>query len=233
MREDHRQRRARRQEVGAAGRSFPRFAGQRRARDLRARCSPTPASTPAPYPIAAEFSAQGKTPILAAVDRRPAGVVAVADTIKDDSVAAITALRRLGIDVVMITGDNARTAAAIARQVGIGRVLAEVLPEHKPGEVRRLQAEGRRVGMVGDGINDAPAVARPTSAWRSAPVPMSPSRPPTSPSSRAPSLESSPPSACRAPPCATSARTCSSRSSTTPSASPSPQARSTRCSACA
>ena len=111
-------------------------------------------------PIAAEFSAEGKTPILAAMDGRPAGVLAVADIIKDDSVAAITALHRLGLDVIMITGDNSRTAAAIARQVGIRRVLAEVLPEHKADEVRRLQSEGRRVGMVGDGINDAPALAQ-------------------------------------------------------------------------
>jgi P-type Cu+ transporter len=111
-------------------------------------------------PIAGELSAQGKTPILAAVDGRPAGVLAVADTIKDDSVAAIAALHRLGLDVVMITGDNARTAAAIASQVGVRRVLAEVLPEHKADEIRRLQGEGRRVGMVGDGINDAPALAQ-------------------------------------------------------------------------
>jgi Cu+-exporting ATPase len=120
----------------------------------------TGVDTSALDPIAVEFSAQGKSPILVAVDGRPAGVLAVADTVKDDSIAAIAALRRLGLDVVMITGDNARTAAAIARQVGIGRVLAEVLPEHKADEVRRLQAEGRRVGMVGDGINDAPALAQ-------------------------------------------------------------------------
>lgn len=108
----------------------------------------------------ANLAAAGKTPILAAVDGRPAGALAVADTVKDDSVAAIAALQKLGLQVVMITGDNARTAAAIARQVGVSRVLAEVLPEHKAGEIRRLQTEGRRVGMVGDGINDAPALAQ-------------------------------------------------------------------------
>jgi Cu+-exporting ATPase len=109
--------------------------------------------------VAADLSAEGKTPVLAAVDGEPAGVLAVADTVKDDSAAAVTALRRAGLDVVMLTGDNAVTAAAIARQSGISRVLAEVLPEHKAGEIRRLQAEGRKAGMVGDGINDAPALA--------------------------------------------------------------------------
>jgi Cu+-exporting ATPase len=111
-------------------------------------------------PAAARFAEQGKTAILAAVDGVPAGVLAVADTIKPDSIPALAALRRLNLATVMITGDNARTAAAIAAQVGIGRVLAEVLPEHKAGEVRRLQADGARVGMVGDGINDAPALAQ-------------------------------------------------------------------------
>jgi Cu+-exporting ATPase len=110
-------------------------------------------------PVAAELSAQGKTPVLAAVDGTAAGVLAVADTIKDDSAAAVAALRHLGIDVVMLTGDNARTAGAIARQAGVSRVLAEVLPEHKADAIRRLQAQGRTVGMVGDGINDAPALA--------------------------------------------------------------------------
>ncbi|WP_406306594.1 heavy metal translocating P-type ATPase [Streptomyces sp. NBC_00885] len=110
-------------------------------------------------PAAAELSAQGKTPVLAAVDGRAAGVLAVADTVKDDSAQAIAALQGLGIDVVILTGDNTRTAAAIAGQVGVDRVLAEVLPEHKADEIRRLQGEGRTVGMVGDGINDAPALA--------------------------------------------------------------------------
>ena len=110
--------------------------------------------------LADRLSADGKTPLLIAVGGEPAGVIAVADTLKDESVAAVARLRELGLQVVMITGDNRRTAAAIARQVGIGRVLAEVLPDRKAAEIRRLQSEGRRVAMVGDGINDAPALAQ-------------------------------------------------------------------------
>ncbi|MEU2231656.1 heavy metal translocating P-type ATPase [Streptomyces vietnamensis] len=110
--------------------------------------------------VAADLAAEGRTPVLVAVDGRPAGVLAVADTVKDDSAQAIAALRQLDTEVVMLTGDNARTATAIAASVGIPRVLAEVLPEHKTDEIRRLQAEGRTVAMVGDGINDAPALAQ-------------------------------------------------------------------------
>jgi P-type Cu+ transporter len=111
-------------------------------------------------PEAARLAEQGKTAIYSAVDGHPAGVLAVADTLKEDSSRAVRALRDLGLDVVLITGDNRRTAEAVARQVGIARVLAEVLPEDKAREIRRLQDEGRVVAMVGDGINDAPALAQ-------------------------------------------------------------------------
>ncbi|WP_027717885.1 heavy metal translocating P-type ATPase [Desulfovirgula thermocuniculi] len=108
---------------------------------------------------AEELERDGKTAMLVAVDGKPAGVIGVADTIREEAPQAIARLKEMGLRVMMITGDNRRTAAAVARQAGIAEVLAEVLPQDKAREVRRLQAEGYRVAMVGDGINDAPALA--------------------------------------------------------------------------
>ncbi len=103
---------------------------------------------------------EGKTPMYVAIDGALAGIIAVADVVKQSSRAAIESLHSMGIEVAMITGDNKKTAAAIAREVGIDRVLAEVLPQDKSNEVKKLQNEGRKVAMVGDGINDAPALAQ-------------------------------------------------------------------------
>jgi Cu+-exporting ATPase len=109
---------------------------------------------------AAAFTEAGRTALYVAIDGEAAGVLAVADEIKADSKEAVGAMQRMGLEVVMLTGDSRRTAEAVAREVGITRVLAEVLPEGKAAEVKKLQAEGRRVAMVGDGINDAPALAQ-------------------------------------------------------------------------
>lgn len=102
---------------------------------------------------------EGKTVMMLSVNKRLVGLIAVADTIKDTAKEAVLGLKKKGIEVVMITGDNQRTAKAIAAKLGIDRVLAEVLPNQKEAEVRKIQAEGKRVAMVGDGINDAPALA--------------------------------------------------------------------------
>ncbi len=107
---------------------------------------------------AEELAAQGKTPLYFAEEHRLLGIVAVADVVKPDSAAAIAALRRSGCEVVLLTGDNQRTAEAIARQVGVDRVIAQVLPQDKARCIQELQKEGRLVAMVGDGVNDAPAL---------------------------------------------------------------------------
>jgi Cu+-exporting ATPase len=111
-------------------------------------------------PEAEELAREGKTPIFVAVDGEPVGLMAVADVVRDEAREAVGRLHALGLEVAMLTGDNRRTAEAIARKLGIDRVVAEVRPEDKANEVKRLQAEGKRVGMVGDGINDAPALAQ-------------------------------------------------------------------------
>jgi Cu2+-exporting ATPase len=109
---------------------------------------------------AAALAGAGKTPMYVALDGRAAGLVAVADTIKPTAREAIARLNAAGVETVMITGDNRRTAEAVARELGIARFFAEVLPADKARHVAELQAEGHRVAMVGDGVNDAPALAR-------------------------------------------------------------------------
>lgn len=106
-----------------------------------------------------QLESEGKTAMLVAVNKRAVGVVAVADTVKETSKEAVSRLQKLGIDVIMLTGDNSRTAQAVAKQVGITNVISEVLPEEKSDEIKKLQAQGKKVAMVGDGINDAPALA--------------------------------------------------------------------------
>jgi P-type Cu+ transporter len=106
------------------------------------------------------LAANGKTPMFVAVNQRAAGIIAVADTVKEHSKEAVAGLKAIGLDVVMLTGDNRRTAQAIAGELGIARVLSEVLPQDKMDNVKKLQSEGRVVAMVGDGINDAPALTQ-------------------------------------------------------------------------
>ncbi|MDH5715822.1 MAG: heavy metal translocating P-type ATPase, partial [Candidatus Aminicenantes bacterium] len=109
---------------------------------------------------ASELAQQGKTTMFVALDHRIAGVIAIADTLKENAPAVARQLKNMGLEVVMLSGDNSRTANAIARQAGIQQVLAEVLPADKAKEVQRLQQKGKVVAMVGDGINDAPALAQ-------------------------------------------------------------------------
>lgn len=108
---------------------------------------------------AQKLSSEGKTPMYVALDGTPAGIIAVADTVKPDSAAAISRLHAMGIKTIMLTGDNPQAAAAIARQVGIDEVIAEVLPGDKAEQIKKLQSKGEKTAMVGDGINDAPALA--------------------------------------------------------------------------
>lgn len=107
-----------------------------------------------------KLAGEGKTPLFFVYDGNLIGIIALADTVKPTSRAAIAELKRMGLEVVMLTGDNAQTAQAIQKEVGVDRVVAEVLPQDKENEIRRLQEQGKKVAMVGDGINDAPALAR-------------------------------------------------------------------------
>jgi|YelNatPaOPRAMG01_1025707.scaffolds.fasta_scaffold26300_2 Cu+-exporting ATPase len=110
--------------------------------------------------VSEDFSTQGKTSIFMAIDKKIVGLIALADTLKENSKEAVAALHKLGLEVVMITGDNQQAAEAISKQIGVDRVLAEVLPEEKAWQIKKLQDEGKKVAMVGDGINDAPALAQ-------------------------------------------------------------------------
>ena len=112
------------------------------------------------HDIAEQLAGDGKTPVFVALNGRAAGIIAVSDTLKSHAREAVASLRQLGLDVLMLTGDHRRSAEAVARQVGIDAVLAEVLPDEKAAQVKELQSQGKRVAVVGDGINDAPALAQ-------------------------------------------------------------------------
>jgi len=139
--------------VGVVGGSFLAVGNEKLMADY--------AVDPSPLEGDAErLSGEGRTPMYMAIDGALAGLLAVADPIKPAAREAIARLEKMGLEVVLLTGDNRRTAEAVAREAGIGRVVAEVLPEGKVAEVKRLQEQGKVVAMVGDGINDAPALAQ-------------------------------------------------------------------------
>jgi Cu+-exporting ATPase len=139
---------------GKAQAAQPVLLGNRRFLDERG-------YEPGELGVAAEtMAAAGKTPMFVVLEGKVAGVIGVADVIKADSVAAVREMQKMGLQVVMLTGDNRQTAEAVAKQAGITEVLAEVLPERKAQAVKDLQAAGKVVAMVGDGINDAPALAQ-------------------------------------------------------------------------
>ena len=109
---------------------------------------------------AEEAALEGKTPVCVALNGKAAGLLSITDPLKDDSVEAVAKLKKMGLEVAMLTGDNHKTAEAIARKAGIEKVMSEVLPQDKVEEIKKLQAEGKKVAMVGDGINDAPALVQ-------------------------------------------------------------------------
>jgi P-type E1-E2 ATPase len=161
------------------------------------------------------LEAEGRTVVLVGWTGEVRGVLAVADTLKDGAAELVGRLHALGLKVTMLTGDNARTAAAIAARVGIDRVMAEVLPADKAGEVARLQAAGEVVAMVGDGVNDAPALVQADLGIAIGTAPTSPSSPATRPWSAATWRASSPRSSCRGAPTGRSCRIWPGRSATT------------------
>ena len=126
-----------------------------------------------------EWEQAGRTAVLVGWDGAARGAIAVADTVKPSAAPAVAELRALGLHPILLTGDNEPTARAVAAAVGIDEVIAGTLPADKAAVITGLQADGHRVAMVGDGVNDAPALAAADLGWPSGPAPMSPSPPPT------------------------------------------------------
>ena len=181
-----------------------------------------------PDPRAEAWDRQGRTVLHVVVDGRVCGLLAAEDEIRPESAEAVAELHRLGVRVAMITGDAQAVADAVAQRLGIDEVAAQVLPADKAAAVQRFQEGGRTVAMVGDGVNDAPALVRPTSASRSAPARTSPSNRPTSCSSATTPGTWSARSSCRARRTGRWSRTSSGRPATTSSRSPWPPGSSSR-----